>query len=53
MKKLLFLPLVLISCLCFVQDAKEIIGKPFKIGNSLVAQNDFPIGMMLKELVLH
>jgi hypothetical protein len=45
MKKLLFLPLVLISCLCFAQDAKEIIGKPFKIGNLLVAENDFPIEM--------
>ena len=42
MKKLLFLPLVLISCLCFAQDAKEIIGKPIKIGNLLVAQHDFP-----------
>lgn len=42
MKKLLFLPLVLISCLCFAQDAKEIIGKPVKIGNLLVAENDFP-----------
>jgi hypothetical protein len=42
MKNLLFLPLVLVSCLCFAQDAKEIIGKPIKIGNLLVAQNDFP-----------
>lgn len=40
MKKLLFLPLVLISCLCFAQDAKEIIGKPIKIGKLLVAQYD-------------
>ncbi len=42
MKKLLLLPLLLITCFCLAQDAKEIIGKPFKIGNLLVAQNDFP-----------
>jgi hypothetical protein len=42
MKKALILPLLLITCLCFAQDAKEIIGKPVKIGNLLVAQNDFP-----------
>jgi hypothetical protein len=41
MKKLLFLPLVLIVSFCFAQDAKEIIGKPVKIGNLLVAQYDF------------
>jgi hypothetical protein len=41
MKKLFFLPLVLISCLCFAQDAKEIIGKPVKVGNLLVAEKDF------------
>ena len=45
MKNLLFIPLLLISCLCFAQDAKEIIGKPIKIGNLLVAENDFPDGM--------
>ena len=45
MKKLLLLPLVFISCLCFAQDAKEIIGKPIKIGNLLVAENDFPDAM--------
>jgi hypothetical protein len=45
MKKILFLPLVLITCLSFAQDAKEIIGKPFKIGNLLVAENDFPEAM--------
>ena len=43
MKKLLFFPLVLISCLSFAQDAKEIIGKTIKIGNLLVAQNDFSV----------
>jgi hypothetical protein len=32
----------MITCLCFAQDAKEIIGKPVKIGNLLVAENDFP-----------
>ena len=45
MKKLMFLPLVLIACLCLAQDAKKIIGKPIKIGNLLVAQNDFPVEM--------
>jgi len=45
MKKLSFLPLVLIASFCFAQDAKEIIGKPFKIGNLLVAENDFPEAM--------
>ena len=42
MKKILLLPLLLVSCFCFSQDAKEIIGKPIKIGNLLVAQHDFP-----------
>ena len=42
MKKILLLPLLLVSCFCFSQDAKEIIGKPIKIGNLLVAENDFP-----------
>lgn len=51
MKKLLFLPLVLITCFCFAQDAKVIIGKPIKIGNLLVAQNDFPIGMMWDDAI--
>jgi hypothetical protein len=47
MKKVLLFPMVLISCLCFAQEAKDIIGKPIKIGNYLlVAQNDFPIGMI-------
>jgi hypothetical protein len=41
MKKLLFLPMLLISCLCFAQDSKEIIGKPVKIGKIEVAQKDF------------
>jgi hypothetical protein len=49
MKKLLFLPLVLITCLCFAQDAKQIIGKPVKIDNILVAQNDFPDQMEWEE----
>lgn len=42
MKKLFFLSLVFITCFSFAQDAKEIIGKPVKIGNLLVAQNNFP-----------
>jgi hypothetical protein len=41
MKKFLFLPMLLIASFCFSQDAKEIIGKPIKIGNLLVAENDF------------
>ncbi len=40
MKKLLLLPLLIVTCLSFAQDAKEIIGKPIKIGNVLVAEND-------------
>jgi hypothetical protein len=42
MKKLLLFPLCLIACFCFAQNTKEIIGNPIKIGNMLVAQNDFP-----------
>ena len=45
MKKLLLLPLLMITFFCFAQDAKVIIGKPVKIGNLLVAQNDFPEAM--------
>ena len=45
MKKLLLLPLLMITFFSFAQDAKVIIGKPVKIGNLLVAQNDFPIEM--------
>jgi hypothetical protein len=40
MKKLLLLPLLMITFFCFAQDAKVIIGKPVKIGNLLVAEND-------------
>ena len=32
----------MITCFCFAQDAKEIIGEPIKIGNLLVAEYDFP-----------
>jgi hypothetical protein len=42
MKKLLLLPLLLVTYFCLSQDAKAIIGKPITIGNLLVAQNDFP-----------
>ena len=42
MKKILLLPLLLVTYFCLAQDAKEIIGKPITIGNLLVAQNDFP-----------
>jgi hypothetical protein len=41
MKKLLLWPLLFISCICIAQNATEIIGKPVKISNLLVAQNDF------------
>ena len=44
MKNFLFL-LLFISSISFAQDAKEIIGKPVKIGNLLVAENDFPEAM--------
>ena len=46
MKKILLLPLLLVTCLCFAQDAKQIIGKPVKIGNIEVAQYDFPERMI-------
>lgn len=42
MKKLLLLPLLIVTCFCLAQDAKKIIGKPIKIDNLLVAQKDFP-----------
>lgn len=45
MKKLLFIPLLLITCFCLSQDAKAIIGKPIKIGKLLVAQYDFTRAM--------
>ena len=41
MKKFLFLPLVLIASISFAQDAKEIIGKPYRIGRFEIAQFDF------------
>ena len=41
MKKFLFLPLVLIASISFAQDAKEIIGKPYRIGRLEIAQFDF------------
>jgi hypothetical protein len=42
MKKLLSLPLLIITCFCFAQDAKEIIGNSIKIGSLEIAQFDFP-----------
>ena len=42
MKKLLFLTLLLIASFSFAQNAKQIIGKPVKIGNIYVAENAFP-----------
>jgi len=41
MKKLLLLPLLIITSFCFGQDSASIIGKPKKVGNLFVAQNDF------------
>ena len=41
MKKLLFLPLLLIACMSFAQNAQAIIGKPYRIGNLEIAQFDF------------
>ena len=34
--------MLMITCICFAQNAQSIIGKPIKIRNLLVAQNDFP-----------
>ncbi len=42
MKKLLFIALIFITFFCNAQNSKAIIGKPVKIGNLLVAKNDFP-----------
>jgi hypothetical protein len=52
MKKLLLLPLLMITFFCFAQDAKVIIGKPVKIGNLLVAQNDFPHRRYWKDAIV-
>ena len=41
MKKLFFFPLLMISCFCFAQNAKAIIGNPYRIGNLEIAQYDF------------
>ena len=49
MKKLILIPLLLVTCFCFAQDAKQIIGKPVKIDNILVAQNDFSDEMKWEE----
>ena len=42
MRKLLFMPLLLITLFCESQDSKMIIGNPIKVGNLLIAQFDFP-----------
>ena len=44
MKKLLLLPLLMITSFCFAQytEAEKIIDKSVKIGNLIIAQNDFP-----------
>ena len=49
MKKLLILPLLMIASFCFAQDAEEIIGKPIKIGNILIAENDIPEDLNLED----
>ena len=41
MKKLLLLPLLLVTCFGFTQNAKEIIGKPIRLQKFDVAQYDF------------
>ena len=45
MKKLILLPVLLVTFFCLAQDAKKIIGKPIKIDHLLFAQNDFPKAM--------
>ena len=47
MKKLLLLPLLMITSFCFAQytEAEKIIDKSVKIGNLIIAQNDFPDAM--------
>lgn len=42
MKKLLFIPVLFLTFYCKAQYIKAIIGKPIKIGNLFIAQNDFP-----------
>jgi len=44
MKKLLLLPLLMITSFCFAQytEAEKIIDKSVKIGNLIIAQIDFP-----------
>jgi hypothetical protein len=50
MKNFLFL-LLFISSISFAQDAEEIIGKPIKIENFLVAQHDFPMRMRWEDAI--
>lgn len=45
MKKLIFLPLFFLTFFCSAQTAQEIIGKPIKFKNLLVAEYDFPSPM--------
>jgi hypothetical protein len=45
MKRLLIIPIFLFAFFCKAQDSKDIIGKPIKIGNLLVAQYDLPSRM--------
>jgi hypothetical protein len=49
MKKFLFLPLLIVTYFSFAQGAKEIIGKPVKVGNILVACGNFPQKMTWDE----
>ena len=41
-KKLFFVPLLLIPCLIMAQTSTEILGNPIRIGKLEVAQFDFP-----------
>lgn len=45
MKNLLLLLFMFFTIISFSQTSKEIIGKPIRIGNLLVAENDFPYTM--------
>ena len=51
MKKLLFLPLLMITCICFAQNAQAIIGKPYRIGNLEIAQFDFAKSMFNNQAI--
>ena len=51
MKKLFLLPLLMITCICFAQPAKTIIGKPYRIGSLEIAQFDFAKSMYKNQAI--